>query len=270
VSSLFPSLRSQWSERPFSSYCLTLLSEKIRIPCGVVEAKLVNRRVFALALVIGLFASLLSLTPAQAGKPDGSSTCPLPPTDFCNDYITRGRLWVSMPIPYYVNLAGAPLGALEDIQDAFSTWQNEVKSPALEADPRYTGDHSRVSFVFMGPTDVAAQRQDGVNVVYFQSSVGGASSTATWSSGKTIREFDIVVNTSYTWTTDLTCPTHTCGTLDLQNVLTHEIGHVLDLYHVTAEGDAELTMYPGASPDEMKKRDLGAGEILALRRLYPA
>jgi hypothetical protein len=174
-----------------------------------------------------------------------------------------------MPIPYYVNLTGAPVGALDDIQDAFLAWQNEVKSTALEADPRYAGDRSSVAFAFLGVTTVTGQRQDGVSVVSFDPSIGGTAGTTTWGAGKTIKEFDIVVNGGQSWETDLTCPTHTCGAQDLQNVLTHEVGHVLDLYHVTGAADAELTMYPGAAPDETKKRDLGAGELLALRSLYP-
>jgi hypothetical protein len=214
-----------------------------------------------------LAAFILPVPPALAGKT--GSSCALPATDFCTDYVTRNRRWQVMPIPYYVNVGGAPLGAVEDIQDAFAAWQNESKSPALEADPRYTGDSSSVSFVFLGLTTVTGQRQDGINVVYFVGSAGGTAGAATWGGGRTIREFDIVVSASRGWETDLTCPTHACGVLDLQNVLTHEVGHVLDLYHVSDPADAELTMYPGAAPDETKKRDLGAGELLALRALYP-
>jgi hypothetical protein len=225
----------------------------------------VNKK--SLVLVLALAASLFPLVPAHAGRP--GSRCTFPATDFCTDYVTRGRRWQAMPIPYFVNLTDAPLGALEDIQDAFATWQTEGKSAALEADPRYTGDRSSVSFIFMGLTDVVGQRQDGVNVVYFDSTVGGTANAATWGSGKTIRGFDISISTNRPWTTDLTCPTHSCGGLDLQNALTHEVGHVLDLYHVTDAADAELTMYPGAAPDETKKRDLGAGEIVGLRAIYP-
>jgi hypothetical protein len=223
------------------------------------------------ALIVMLFLAGLLLGPGQvrAGKPRSGSSCPLPASDSCTDYVTRGRLWANMPIPYYVNLTGAPVGALDDIQDAFDTWQNEVKSATLEADPHYAGDHSAVSFVFRGLTDLSGQRQDGVNIVYFADGAGAASSAGVWGSGKQVTGFDIWVNTTRAWNTDLSCPTHTCGALDLQNALTHEIGHVLDLYHVTDDADAELTMYPGAAPDEIKKRDLGAGEILGIRALYP-
>ena len=219
--------------------------------------------------VLALGALLVSASsPAVAGKPGGSS-CSLPATDLCTDSSTRGRTWGTTPVPYYVNPAGAPVGAVEDLQDAFLTWQNEVKSPAVES--KYPGDRSAISFVFMGPTTATGPQKDGRNTIYFAPSSGGAAFVSNLSSRRTaLLEFDIAFNSSTAWATDLTCPLHDCGALDLQNVATHEIGHVLDLYHVTAGGAAELTMYPGAAPDEIKKRDLGAGEVLALRALYPA
>jgi hypothetical protein len=260
--------RATWSPvihgvEPAGSLCLTHSTWLRNDPFG----SLVKTR----ALVVTLFLAGLLLVPAQvrAGKPGSGSACRLPASDLCTDYVTRGRLWASMPIPYYVNLTGAPVGALDDIQDSFNAWQNEVKSATLEADPRYAGDHSAVSFVFRGLTNLSGQHQDGMNTVYFADGAGGTASAGVWGSGKQVTGFDISVNTTRAWTTDLSCPTHTCGELDLQNVLTHEIGHVLDLYHVTDDADAELTMYPGAAPDEIKKRDLGAGEILAVRALYP-
>jgi hypothetical protein len=71
------------------------------------------------------------------------------------------------------------------------------------------------------------------------------------------------------WGTDVTCPLHACGLFDLQNVATHEVGHTAALFHVSAEADAALTMYPGAGRDEVRKRDLGAGDVLGLRAAYP-
>jgi hypothetical protein len=133
----------------------------------------------------------------------------------------------------------------------------------------YPGDGSAISFVYLGPTTAGASN-DGINTVYIGPGSNGTAGTALRLRRKEILEFDITINSNAGWSTDLTCPGHNCGALDLQNVLTHEIGHVLDLYHVSEAGQAELTMAPGAAPDETKKRDLGAGEVLALRRIYPA
>ena len=204
-----------------------------------------------------------SMTPvaSNAARPiPPSSGCVLPASDLCRDHSFRGRRW-SGPITYYVNVANAPVGAEQDVHDAFAAWEDELKSAAVEA--AYPGDRSSVDFIFGGLTTRGGAR-DGVNVVYFTPTNGSASVTLT-TKGSRISEFDMVFNSTWSWSTDVTCPTHDCGTVDLQNGATHEVGHVLDLYHVTAEADAALTMYPwpaaaAARPsdwrDETSKRDL--------------
>ena len=203
--------------------------------------------------------------PASSG---GGSTCTLPATDLCTDFLFRGYRWAPKPIPYWINPAGAPDGAISDVQDAFLTWENEVKSAQVEA--AYPGDRSTVSFLYMGTTGSTGAK-DGKNVVYFTgcSQCGPAWVKNKVLNKKTITEFDIEFNSSVRWTTDITCPSHDCGALDVQNVATHEIGHVLDLYHVDTAAASQLTMHSGASPDELLKRDLGAGDIRGLRAAYP-
>ena len=227
------------------------------------------RRALGLSAAAVLLFSGLPADVATAGKPGGStSSCPTTPSDLCTDYVTRGNRWAPGPIPYYINPENAPLGAVEDVQDAFATWQNEVKSPQVEA--AYPGDRSGVSFVFMGLTSAGRGIGDGINVVVFPAcGQCGAAAAQIAARRSRITEFEIVVNPATSWQTDLSCPTHDCGALDLQNVVTHEIGHVLDLYHPTDASASLLTMYPGAAPNETSKRDLGAGDVLGLRKLYP-
>ena len=214
---------------------------------------------------------LLSLIPAPSGAAPSRSRCPLPPTDLCTDYVWRGRRWAAGPIPYVINLANAPAGAEQDIHDAFLSWQNEAGSPQVEE--AYPGDQSSVSFQYQGATTATGGR-DGTNTVQFTpcaAACGAASASIAVSSGKTKRivEFDIFINPDWGWSTDVTCPSLDCGLFDLQNAVTHEIGHALDLYHPTDEAAAELTMYGQTHANEVNKRDLGAGEVLALRRIYP-
>ncbi len=228
-------------------------------------------------LLLGAISLVVTLAPAVwAAKPGGStSSCSLPAADTCTDFVFRGRRWSNLPIPYYINVSQAPTGAEQDIQDAFLAWENEVKSASVEA--LYPGDRSRLDFVYMGTTGALGGR-DGRNVVYFAPSSGGASVTLS-PKGTQIVEFDMVLNANWSWSSDLTCPSHSCGTVDVQNVVTHEVGHVIDLYHVTAAVNSLQTMYPfPADPakrstndwsDEVVKRDLSAGEVLAVRKAYP-
>jgi hypothetical protein len=217
----------------------------------------------------GILIVLVGALPAHAGKPaPTSSACPATPTDLCTDYVIRDLRWATRTIPYYINPQDAPVGAIEDVQDSFLTWQNELKSPQVEA--AFPGDRSSISFVYMGLTTAVQDTHDGINVVVFpRCSQCGASFVSRASRRSTISEFEIVVNATYQWQTDLSCPTHDCGAYDLQGIVTHEVGHVLDLYHPGDARASALTMYPGGVPNDMSKRDLGAGDILGLRKAYP-
>ena len=228
-----------------------------------------RRRTWAICLGLGLFMSLVAAPSGVAGPSSSTTTssCSLPATDLCTDYVFRGARWASTPVPYYINPTGAPAGAEQAIHDSFLTWQNETKSPAVET--LLPGDHSALSFVYMGLTSARGAR-DGKNVVYFTPCDRcDAGSASRYVKGGKILEGDIFLNASRVWSTDLSCPPHDCGGLDLQSVATHEIGHVIDLYHVTSEAAARLTMYPGGGVGEIDKRDLGAGDVLGLRRAYP-
>ena len=58
------------------------------------------------------------------------------------------------------------------------------------------------------------------------------------------------------------------GKMDFENIATHELGHAVgmsDLYNSTC---ANETMYGYAAYGETKKRDLNAGDISGISKLY--
>jgi MYXO-CTERM domain-containing protein len=55
--------------------------------------------------------------------------------------------------------------------------------------------------------------------------------------------------------------------IDIQNTITHELGHVVGLDHVP---DVEATMFDHAGPGETKKRTLEPDDIDGICALYPA
>ncbi len=78
------------------------------------------------------------------------------------------------------------------------------------------GDHSSVSFVFMGFT-TATGETDGMNVVYFRGCDGCGAASVDKRVRRTVNsEFDVFINANEDWSTDLTCPTQDSGGPDLQ------------------------------------------------------
>ncbi|MDP2343349.1 MAG: hypothetical protein Q8O67_20495 [Deltaproteobacteria bacterium] len=59
---------------------------------------------------------------------------------------------------------------------------------------------------------------------------------------------------------------------DLQNTLTHELGHVIGLDHplISDDGASEATMFASASRGDIGKRDIAADDEAGLCTIYPA
>jgi len=82
-----------------------------------------------------------------------------------------------------------------------------------------------------------------------------------------IFEWDMVFDqVDFDWTFD---PSQTGedGKMDFDNIAAHEIGHVTGMDHPT-DDCTEETMYRFAGDGETKKRDLNAGDIAGIQRLY--
>jgi MYXO-CTERM domain-containing protein len=57
-----------------------------------------------------------------------------------------------------------------------------------------------------------------------------------------------------------------CAYVDLQNTITHEVGHVIGLAHSPVAG---ATMSATTAPREITKRDLAADDVAAVCAVYP-
>ncbi len=71
------------------------------------------------------------------------------------------------------------------------------------------------------------------------------------------------MNTYYGWSLN-----GEAGKMDVQNIMTHELGHfcgIVDLYN---NADYWLTMYGYSDFGETYKRTLGLSDILGLRAFY--
>ena len=109
---------------------------------------------------------------------------------------------------------------------------------------------------------------DETNVVYFSddwtASPDLLALTSSWSDDEGVMvEFDLAINADdHAWSTTL-AP----DTCDLQNTLTHEMGHALGIDH--DEVNVEATMFPNATLGETIKRDLYDSDVEVAAWLYP-
>lgn len=80
-----------------------------------------------------------------------------------------------------------------------------------------------------------------------------------------ILDADIDINGAYHRFTDVDDPA--LASADLENTLTHELGHLIGLAHDSAP---ESTMYPESAPGELDKRSLTVDDASAACVVYPA
>jgi len=80
---------------------------------------------------------------------------------------------------------------------------------------------------------------------------------------KEIVGFVIRIDTDETWSID-----GSSGTFDVQNIISHEFGHVAGLGHDNPPKSGCLTMYKFASQGETQKQTLGLGDKLGMDALY--
>jgi len=170
-----------------------------------------------------------------------------------------GAVWPdeAFPLPYEVS---ADFGELDDaealaaVQAGFDTWA------AVEC--------AQVSFTYLGRTDATDfGAADGRNLVLYAQSgwpddASLVSAPAVTVEGTSIVDADLALNAvNYAWSTD--------GDgrvlMDLQSAVTHEVGHLLGLWHSTT---TDATLNP-ANDGHPLARDLAQDDIDGVCALYP-
>lgn len=180
-----------------------------------------------------------------------------PKTDTC--YNLLGVKWKLLPVNYVINPTN-----LDGLSEEFLT---SAISTSAE-----TWDSATLVELFNNNYAVDYTAQYGVqnfeNVIAFgdypDSNVIGVTSIWFTRRGKQIVEFDILLNTDFTWgdaTVEQTV-------MDLQNIATHELGHAVGLDDIYSSTCLEVTMYGYSTEGETKKRTLEQPDIMGLQDMY--
>jgi hypothetical protein len=198
------------------------------------------------------------------------------PTTPC---ITDGEplAWTRRCTTYAIEEHGSsdlPLVEVQDIvQTSFETWMNVTcASGQIDLRAELLEDPSRC--------DVAEFNSDAgnVNTIVFLS--GGEwddrlydpsayAYTTVWHNTRSGAIYDVDMEINEGRGPYGRCPAGGCtdGTVDLQNVVTHEAGHYFGIAHTP---DSDLaTMYAIAPPGEIDKRTLEPDDIAAICTIYP-
>jgi len=140
------------------------------------------------------------------------------------------------------------------VQRSYNTWQ------AVE--------NATITFQYTGTTGVKSPAFDGENNIIMQNRVSGSDIIGQTyifynvDSGE-ILDADIVLNSSFHWGID-----GAPDKMDVQNAVTHEIGHFCCLDDLYSDADREKTMYGYIDYGETKKRTLDPDDMAGLAAVY--
>lgn len=182
----------------------------------------------------------------------GYTTISTPPSRWMMD-------WAVVEIPWVLNSAGCPDMSNEQTQAAleasFQSWEDV--------------DCATIGFTYGGETDQDSTGNDGVFLMVWRGpdagwpyGSGALGVTGTWFGMGVISDADIEFNSvHYNWS-----ETGTGGTIDLQSVATHEIGHFLGLGHSDQMDSVMFPTYSGGTDSRFLSPDDRAGVCF----LYPS
>ncbi len=176
-------------------------------------------------------------------------------TSTCYTLFAKGASWKTTE-PYMIGpgIDGTLTAA------SLNAWDSEVEfeifGPELENE---------------NPNGPDSKSPDNKNEVMFDNlgSTNTIAYTITWGifggppSQRELVEWDAVFNSDYAFgnADDIS------GVMDYQNIATHEFGHAAGLGH-PGDSCVDETMYAFASTGETKKRDLNAGDMAGINKLY--
>ena len=221
------------------------------------------RKLNALPLILMIILPLFATLPIALSIIDNSSearvivTYAIPPTDdsMTNPHYELLTYRSYSTINYYVNTKNtygfSSAAVVSTITTSVNTWDQKT---------------SYQVFSYKGTTTRGAGKRDGYNVISWgRYSAGVIAVTMSWVSGGQTIEVDCMMNTRFKWSL-----TGEAGKMDVQNIMTHELGHFCGLKDLYNDADYWLTMYGYSNYGLTYARTLGLGDINGLKAVYGA
>jgi hypothetical protein len=212
-------------------------------------------------------------------------TGPVAVTDFatvneCNDgaYNLEGSHWTTN-YSWYFDAGSTPsANSQANVEIGLQTGANAITNQRnkcgyvdkVSATNSYAGRTTAAPNLTANSTTVTCGNTDGKNVVGFgYLPTNYLAITCDWYGADNVSfEADIRLNSRRSWFSQAV-PSGCSNKDGIEQVSTHEFGHVFGLAHVSQTTHPELTMSPQAAPCSNDKLNLGWGDIRGLRALYP-
>ncbi len=178
--------------------------------------------------------------------------------------ISGGLKWPTLPIDYKINTSQFSNSEETAIKDSADTWDEALDFRSGSAINLFVDNPSRTT-----KTQADAGNNDGENIIVtgnLASNIIGVTSFWFNPATKEVVDADMVLNfDDFDWSTD---DAGTAGEMDVQNIVTHELGHFFVLDDLSSPKTSDLTMYGFSDTGEIKSRTLGLGDELGVTKLY--
>ncbi len=202
--------------------------------------------------------------PNHASDSDCNAACEGNDNNKTFRLVNGGIKWANLPIDYLIN-TNQFSGAEEDaIKDSADTWDDALDEMSASPINLFADSPSSTT-----KTQTNAGDNDGENIIVkgdLASNIIGVTSFWYNPGTKEVVDADMVLNfVDFDWSTNAP---GTSLKMDVQNIVTHELGHFLVLDDLSSPKTFDLTMYGFSDTGEIKSRTTGFGDELGVAELY--